>query len=611
MSVSKINSQNNIPYLNPAIQGEITGEEHGLLYPILRKIFISLGLDSSLTTLELKKIKCLSRIYHYSFLNDSIGATVAGSDGSLNERYLASKIERHLLSSLLLKIENHLYHLQDQTTAFTARSYITHLLHNPDRDFILAELGTLYFYLNRDHVLPCPANFLDYRQREIEGVIQMLKGSACSKLPSGITAYLLRAFCEMVVDTTGKLSHGGILATLHLLTNRFSIYFKDEHCTHIGTLLKRVISDRAFATCLETPLPLDPAMEIFIRIDLKLPINQQITWQHVQIACLIALLYDLRQVHRPNCYSVATLIYGVKLSPLSVLKKYREMLNNGFLNPAPGVNIPICALVLSRLVFPRHLNILMSREQILISPIVRAALLVMGSNFILSNLDGNRAYSLKDIIYLASEQIPDSENACFIASYVVGSFTKNALQQMLVSSMEFLEINHSTLTDLEIREGQTRPRGVKNRLIQFINEMVFEQINTIYPDHATKTGVQEFLEELKNETTKNFWLQDYSGLIKDENGELQIYVSKEGVSLPGYSGDYSKLESAILVHRRLLCIFDNQMTVINTSTTLTHTLRRMVDAIYAGRISLGLPAPDVEFIVLLKAFFLSSILPEA
>lgn len=293
--------------------------------------------------------KTLSQIYQYDFLSLPPATDV--------EALSYFEMKRNLVA----KIENILEHPQkNEREVLIIRKYIREILDHPAINHTLGELGMIYFYLDKSHeTLPCLENFIKYRMHELKKGVDDIDLVKISGSPSRINPFLLQAMGDMVIDSKGKINEGGIMATLFLIQGELSQYFDEGHLLQMLAVLKHLFKNKTFRLQLEAPLgPLPSDMESLIRIDLKIPLGIAITPRLVKIACLIALLANLRQ-YEANCFVVGPFNYAIQCRPDLILKHYQALLQTGQLSLS-GIQIPISCLVADHL---RH-NVLQQALQL-------------------------------------------------------------------------------------------------------------------------------------------------------------------------------------------------------------------------------------------------------
>jgi len=470
-----------------------------------------------------------------------------------------------LITRILLKIETlFLNGTIDDSTLLDIRGYIKKLLSGPDIMSIFAELGVLYFYVDKFDIPPCKDNFLQYRLREIEDEIAHLKNGDSGSLPTGISTYLLRAFSNMVIDSKGKINAGGAAAVNQLLDGRLSLHFKEDHKDHIKAVIKHLLEDSAFVEALEEPIVLHHNMEIFIRIDLKIPFGQKITEQHVKMATLIAaFFFDRRQFH-PNCYVVASLIFGCRNQPCSVLKKYKEVLKTGFLLLTPTDKLHIFDLFSCRIVDDERMNGLITIKQAKSNASVYSALQAIGVG--LDILDqAPQSSTLRELLHFACLQTVNPEGAYFLATSIIGSFTKNAMQEMLISVIEFQETNQIQTSQLQVESKLPFLRPNKKELMRFIIDTILLTFKRTYPDVLKTNNALQFFQSFEQKIKERLWLQDCTGKLRqDQQGQLSIRPSKEWIAIQNFEGNIGALERGISLLRRLISFNEQKITLIET-----------------------------------------------
>lgn len=533
----------------------------------------------------------LSQLYKYDLLTQSVPETL----------YFDS------IRETLLKIESYFSSCSmNEATLSGIRNYIISLLPNPNKSYVISEIGLIYFYLDKYDFLPCDKDFYIYREKEIENEILCLKETEIQNLPTGFSAYLLRVLCNMILTSKDGVNKGGLIAAKHLLCGRFSKYFKEDHIQHIDTIFTHILKNESFASALNASITLHPSMEFFVRIDLRIPFEQQVTAQDVRFACLYALLFDLRQYLQPNCFAIAPLIYTAENAPLAVLMKYQEFLQSGFLTTDSNCKIPISALICNRLVEDQELDDLLTLNQIKNCSSIQIALKVIGVDIDTLNLQNDSQFLLKDFLHYLSAYSPYGNLSFYIAASVIGSFKKNALQEMLISSLEFLEINQTETTDLP-----NKPRGVKKKLIAFIHNELVVNLSTVFPDYLAQSENCEFINEFLQQMAASLWLQNSKGKLIEANGEVSVVIGETPIKIPNFAQDLETLQGIAKSHRKLISLRNNQVTVLDTTRALDDFLINLIHEIYEQRLASSRSVPSQMFMMLLNGFFISPFLAEA
>jgi len=222
----------------------------------------------------------------------------------------------------------------------------------------LTELGILHYYVASHKLVPVLVNdtLLNHRIYEIEREAWELKekhetsfdDESKLNLPSGATAYLMRAISRMIFPPDGSFNLGGCYAVISLLKSQINLHLCDEMSSQILNITRLFINDEDFRMLFLEPFEVHPQMEELICLDLKLPLKEKMSFIYVRWCLVTALFTPVGQLdHEPNCYAVATLLNLLIDSPRNVVQLMIEALRKGSIS-FEQVEIPIFPLLESR-----------------------------------------------------------------------------------------------------------------------------------------------------------------------------------------------------------------------------------------------------------------------
>jgi len=254
-------------------------------------------------------------------------------------------------------------------------STINQILKKPDwnEQEKLTELGILHYYVASRKLLPTfvTATLLKHRINEIENEVCELKEKHeldCENvselgLPSGVTAYLMRAFSRMIFPPDGAFNLGGCYAIVSLLKSHINAFLSDEMRAQILNISQLFINDEEFRKLFQEPFEVHPQMEELICLDLKLPLKEKMSFIYVRWCLVTALFTPIGQLdHEPNCYAVAILLNLLIDSPRNVVQLMIEALRKGSFS-FEQTEIPVLPLLESQRYFEPDFKVLFTPDR--------------------------------------------------------------------------------------------------------------------------------------------------------------------------------------------------------------------------------------------------------
>lgn len=213
--------------------------------------------------------------------------------------------------------------LEEQNAQFVVAAHIRSELHRIANDTVwsidrkLAEMGVVYFYMTTGKSLSISTSYLLDRSSEIirnirEHKTHYLRATNDKEtsdkfLSVGYIDYTLRTFARMVFTVNGAFNLGGCYAIKELLNRRFSLWITEALRGQILNVIDRLINDQEMRNIFETPFSVHPELQDIIRIDLKLPKEEEMNFIYVRWSLLIFLFSLVGQESEPNCFAIATL----------------------------------------------------------------------------------------------------------------------------------------------------------------------------------------------------------------------------------------------------------------------------------------------------------------
>ncbi len=232
-----------------------------------------------------------------------------------------------------------------------------------DRGESLAELGALYFFIERDgEISDTLTSPLATRTREIKDEVNAIAGRQSSvadpklkeQVPSGIMHYMMRSFVRMIVTPSSETFNiGGIHAVRALLQSQTATTnLRPEQLEHIELVTAYMLAHKeTFCKLFESvkSTTLHPDMANLIRLDWKLPHNSEITSKRIAWTLLIALFEECNQIGTFNCYAVAPMNVFKAVQPDLLLEKMLETLSTGNVQIGQAAVVPIYPQLARRL----------------------------------------------------------------------------------------------------------------------------------------------------------------------------------------------------------------------------------------------------------------------
>lgn len=290
----------------------------------------------------------------------------------------------------------------------------------------------------------------------------------------------------------------------------------------------------------------------------------------------LGLLHDLRQFFLPNCYSVATLSYGIRTDPVRILNIYKQLIAEGAIEVSAGIKIPVARIAIDRLMFDPDLDSIVDVALFLRSTLFQTITRV--AKMQVSTPIEEDFLILREVLKRVSLSSA-SPQATFIAALLtMGSYKRNVLQEMVLSQMEFLETNRTQL----LTRRDHSPRAVKGQFIEFLHRSIFGQIQKTFPDYLAQESIAEFFLELKEEMERRFWLQDCSKPVKVVSSDLIVNnLDGTAVRVTCNNDNIQTVKDFFSQHRRLLYIKEGGVVYVDHLDNLRKVIKEIVQDVLA------------------------------
>ena len=442
---------------------------------------------------------------------------------------------------------------------------ITHLEWNQNRK--KAELGLLYYYLTRDAAVPDAFSLLSKRVDEIIFYASGLEREherICSPefidlIPCGSVAYLTRALARMIFTPDGAFNEGGCYAVKALMESPISLFATEEMRAQILSVVDLLLLDVVFRGKFMTPFSVHPSLHELIRIDQKLPVNEEIAFLYVRWDLLICLFTPIGQNEEGNCYAVAVASNLLCQHQDTLLNLLTEALQKGTFT-FEGNEIPVLPLLESLRRYEKDFQTLVPGE---------IAVQLTGFTLAQQSLGVETEFNAeeKDLpleLVMASrfqEQAP-------YAKELFLSLKHNLLQQMLLGILQFTSLN-TTIIRTKNPSGEyiSWRRLLTVKLMKILVRKLIEQIQ------ISERGRAYFTKKCSL-WMKNLWLIDYRNWSpKVDSGRMVLDYHEQGLKLEGDLAAYQPLSKV----RRLCYLKDGIFQPIDRISDLKDSLCRVAD----------------------------------
>lgn len=412
---------------------------------------------------------------------------------------------------------------------------------------VMAELGAICHYLekNRKPLLITETSFLLLYEKEL---INELKKVSLEVYAPGQKTLLLQAFAQLIMCQDETINQGGTYGILSLLSGEIGRYFKDEHLGQIKAVLRHLQKNPATFSLLQKPLPeLPPDTQLLIKVDLKMRYTDSVGSWHAKLVCLIFLFDDLRQVST-DCYLIPPLLLAIRQAPYKVASKLLHYLTFGYILAGNANSFPILPIVLDRL-FPHEVLSAYATAQTYQLQAALQACDVEASDYLgwkstVNNLiDGIFRNAKKELSLVG------------YAKMLYCSFTHNVMQQVILSSMMFLEMNRPEGGSIQESSGLVLV-PVK-RQIGAALQIALKDVRTTFPDYKE---TNTFLNSLVDIIERRLWLVSRSDVTYPEHyplsNEARALLARHQIfySMSKAGGPPSPL-SSLTAFKHALCAF--------------------------------------------------------
>lgn len=367
----------------------------------------------------------------------------------------------------------------------------------------------------------------------------------------------MRALVRMIFTPDGAFNEGGCYAVKILMDSSVSLIIAEERRAQILEIVERLTIDASFRDKFMKPFAVQEKLHDLIRIDLKLPITEEIAFLYVRWDLLIALFSLIGQIEEGNCYAVAVTsnLFGQHYDIL--LDLLIEALQKGSFT-FEGIEIPILPLLESRRRYEKDFNLRLSPE---------SAVRLTGFSI------------ARETLGVESEYKPSSEKLPFevvmeaqfqkektYAKEVFLSLKYNLLQQTLLGILQFISLNSTK----ENKSGETSFISWKKYIVKKINQIVLKKFN----GGVYSPGFRDFLSRFYTVWERKLWLVDYRSWKQSfESGRVVFDFHSQGLNAEGNLSDYEPLMKV----RRLCFLKEGELHPLDRISDFTKYLSSLVD----------------------------------
>lgn len=436
-----------------------------------------------------------------------------------------------------------------------------------------AELGVLHFYLTSKQVLP-DSNFVQFRTDELINEVNELKSlhkehcpsSLQAQFPTGVRAYLLRAFVRMIFPADGEFNPGGCKALKKMMESPLQLHITEEMRMQVIRIADRLLADESFVEIFREPFEVHDDLKELISIDLQLPLDEPLNSIYVRWALLIALIAPLSQlIDERNCFTIAPTANLLVNRPDNAIKILTTVLKTGKLEFENKL-FPIFRLLEgARANEDEFLENVRVKDISHLTPffMLRACLNIPDSRW-----KNNKEMTLNSSMALQFKGDVDYAKQLYL------SLKQNLLQKLLVAIVQFAAINIQNDPKLEILEnGASTKEEFIYLLIRRIKLFIYREKGV---DIKNSPNLERHLQKLRSALSQSFYLVDYKNWdMKIDNGIVSFDHHEKGLLLV-----YDMEEYDCFMEQRRLFFFDNEKLIpVDTITKFKEYIGEVISKV--------------------------------
>ncbi|MCC5832239.1 MAG: hypothetical protein JJU12_04260 [Chlamydiales bacterium] len=304
------------------------------------------------------------------------------------------------------------------------------------------------------------------------------------------------------------------------------------------------------------PFSIKEEIEELIRIDLKLPHEEEIAFLYVRWDLLISLFSLIGQLEEGNCFAVSVASHLLGHHQDFLIDLLIEVLQKGTFS-FEGVEIPLLPLLEGKRSYEKDFRTLLSAE---------SAHRLTGFSLakeVLSTESGNRIPSERcSLEIMMDSQFKEKKR---YAKEVFLSLKYNLLQQALLGILQFCSINSSKNNSL----GKTTAISNKTSLLRRLFFQVVGNFN-----YGPQSQIfQNFLTRFCTRWVEDLWFIDYKSWNQwFESGRLLFDYHNQGLKVDGNISDYFPLMRV----RRLSLLKEGKLCPIDRISDLVGYFKALV-----------------------------------
>lgn len=357
------------------------------------------------------------------------------------------------------------YTTEEQTSILSTILLICQNLQTTD-EAKCSELGILYFYVafGDKHFIGC-TDLVQFRINKIYTNAKTLKEkhkAVCPSnlqdtIPSGCTHHLLLSFVTMIFTPDGMFNPGGCMALKQMMKSRLNLFITPEMHMNICNVVDCLLYNDEFRNLFNEPFKIHKDLELFIRLDMKVPKSIPLHMLHVYWDILMALFHPQGQTEE-NCFALAPTMNLVNSQPAVLVKMLIETLKTGCFR-FEGVEIPIHPLISGRIIYDDNFDLTLSLNDFSQTEAFSLIRDLLGESFIPKP-------SLEESS-INNHLISQFDSNAEYAKLLLLSLKQNFLQNCCLSMIQFSAINSTNQINFK-----NKPKIFESKKVDIINDII-------------------------------------------------------------------------------------------------------------------------------------------
>lgn len=383
----------------------------------------------------------------------------------------------------------------------------------------IGELATLLYYIERDDFINlAPRSFLHARAVEIlERIVQgeeehaKLCGAKSSQIPATVFCECLRTLARQVVTPKGHFIKAGAIAVKKILP-QLAQKIGPMHASHIDRCCDAIANHFGFTSLFKRIesnfFVIEESMKDFIRLEWHLPKDHPVTPDIIQWSLIKALFSPIYQESFvPNCFAVAP---ASCIDPYKIAYFLFQSLREGTFD-IQNKKMPIFPIVSKNLFDARSLFATLSSTQV---KQLRAVHHIEQALAVTPRPSRTKIIDLEEAFAALSLDEETKE----YARWMLGSFVRSPLQQVLIKYNELQNYNHPTWRG-----------GILNDILHLL---------------CPSTLPQKFRERVREQMEQTFFVESHSERLFESMGSDFFVGGKEKLKItipPPYEDAFKSL----------------------------------------------------------------------